>query len=270
MRPGSTRLVFADPPYNIGIDYGDHHNDLMAPADYLAWCERWIKAVVRILTPDGSMWLLCNHEWSARLQLAMEEAGLHHHQTITWYERFGQCQTRTPRKFNRCSRPLLWMVRNPKRFVFNADAVMTQSDRQTKYHDKRANSAGKVMDDVWDIPGLMDDVWDIPRLAGTHRERIPDFPTQLPEELLRRVVGSASSPGDLVIDPFSGSGTTGAVCLELGRRSIGIEESADFASRSRHRLASVTPGLPFGPPQETNSAPAAVKTPGLPFGLPDD
>jgi site-specific DNA-methyltransferase (adenine-specific) len=230
MEPGSARLAFADPPYNIGVDYGDHHDDRMAPAEYLAWCRCWIAAAVRLLTPDGSMWLLCNHENSARLQLALEDAGLHHRQTITWYETFGVNCTR---KFNRCSRPLLWMVRDPRHFVFNDDAVRTRSARLAKYNDRRANPAGKILDDVWIIP----------RVAGTHRERISDFPTQLPVELLRRVVGCASNLDDLVIDPFSGSGTTGRACIALGREFIGIEKSGAFAERSRQLLASVTPSL---------------------------
>jgi site-specific DNA-methyltransferase (adenine-specific) len=127
------------------------------------------------------------------------------------------------------------MVRDRKRFVFHADAVRRPSDRQTKYRDRRANPAGKVWDDVWGINPP------IPRVAGTHAERIEDFPTQLPLELLRRVVGCASDPGDLVVDPFNGSGTTGAACVELGRRYVGVEQSERYADRARRRLAGVTP-----------------------------
>lgn len=231
MVPGSARLLFADPPYNIGIDYGGGLDDHRTPAAYLAWSRRWIEAAARLLAPDGSMWLLVNHEWSARLRIAMEDAGLHHRQTITWYETFGVNCTG---KFNRCSRPLLWMVRDPRRLVFNADApaIRRPSDRLAKHRDRRANPAGKLLDDVWAIP----------RLAMTHAERIkaPDgrsaFPTQLPLELLRRVVACAPEPGDLVLDPFSGSATTGAACIGLGRRFVEIEVSERFAGLARRRL----------------------------------
>jgi site-specific DNA-methyltransferase (adenine-specific) len=226
VQPGSARLIFADPPYNIGIAY-DGHEDRMEPAAYLDWCRRWMEAAAQVLTPDGSLWLLCNHEWSARLQLALEGAGLHHRQTVIWYETFGVNCTR---KFNRCSRPLLWMVRDPRRFVFHADAVRTRSARQD-LGDRRANPAGKILDDVWTIP----------RIAGSHDERIEGFPTQLPLELLRRVVGCASDPDDLVVDPFNGSGTTGVACVASGRRYLGIEQSASYAARARQRLASTTP-----------------------------
>src|SRR5262245_19044831 len=116
LEPGSARLIFADPPYNIGVNYGDHHDDRVTPADYRAWCDRWIRAAARLLTPDGSMWVLINHEESPHVRLLLEGAGLHQRQTITWYETFGVNCTG---KFNRCSRPLFHMTKHQRRFVFN-------------------------------------------------------------------------------------------------------------------------------------------------------
>src|SRR5262249_46230351 len=110
---------------------------------------------------------------------------------------------------------------------FNREAVTRLSDRQTKYNDRRADPRGKIWDDVWVIP----------RLVGTAEERIPDFPTQLPLDLLRPIIGCASDPRDLVLDPFSGSATTGVAALELGRRYVGIEKREKFATLSRKRLA---------------------------------
>jgi site-specific DNA-methyltransferase (adenine-specific) len=117
-------------------------------------------------------------------------------------------------------------VKDPTRFVFNAKAINRPSDRQTKYYDGRANPKGKNWDDVWIIP----------RLTGTSKERIPDFPTQLPLELLRPIVGCASDEGDLVVDPFCGSATTGIACLERNRRFLGIEKSHQFASSGIDRM----------------------------------
>jgi site-specific DNA-methyltransferase (adenine-specific) len=230
IEPGSVNLIVTDPPYNIDVDYGEHYNDSKPCAEYLAECESWIAAAVKTLAPEGSMWLLVHHRYSHHLRLMMENAGLHWRQTITWYETFGVC---CKRKFGLCSRPLFWMVRDPKRFTFNDDAVRVPSARQTEYNDIRANPAGKIMDDVWKIP----------RVAGTFHERITGVPTQVPLELFRRVVGCSSNPDDRVLDPFSGSGTTGAVCVEMGRRFLGIELSPDFAVLSRRRLRSVTPCL---------------------------
>jgi site-specific DNA-methyltransferase (adenine-specific) len=103
------------------------------------------------------------------------------------------------------------------------------SARQAKYGDKRAVPTGKNLDDVWTIS----------RVAGTHGQRIEGVPTQLPIELLRRVVGCASESGDLVVDPFNGSGTTGVACVELGRKYFGIDKSDRFASLARARLTQI-------------------------------
>ncbi len=223
IEPGSVSLLFADPPYNIGIEYGSHYNDCRPAGEYLSWCEEWIAASVRTLAPRGAMWALINDEWAAEFSFLLRKAGLHRRSWVIWYETFGVNCSKT---FNRTKRHLLYMIRDPRQYTFNREAVTTKSARQLKYNDKRANPSGKVSDDVWTIS----------RIAGTHRERIKGFPTQLPVELLRRVVGCSSNPGDLVLDPFSGSGTTGAACVELGRRYLGIELSVRYAELSRERL----------------------------------
>jgi site-specific DNA-methyltransferase (adenine-specific) len=222
LEPGSVRLVFADPPYNIGIDYGSGPKvDRLPPDRYLDWCRRWMAAAKPLLTPNGSMWVLSDPRWAGRFQCILEDAGLYWRETIVWHETFGvYCESR----FGRDHRPLLRFTVHPKRQVFHPDRV--PSARQAVYNDRRANPRGRVPSNVWRIS----------RVCGTFRERLPEFPTQLPMELLRRVVRTASDPGDLVLDPFSGSATTGVACLESGRRFLGIELRESFAVASRRRL----------------------------------
>jgi site-specific DNA-methyltransferase (adenine-specific) len=137
------------------------------------------------------------------------------------------------------------MVKDPKNFVFHREPVTRPSDRQAKYNDKRANPSGRIWDDLWgvnpEIPWIDGDLWGvdppIPRVCGTFHERIPGFPTQLPLKLLLPIIGCSSDPGDLIVDPFSGSATTGAAALQLRRRYLGIERSPEFARLSRERLA---------------------------------
>jgi site-specific DNA-methyltransferase (adenine-specific) len=234
MERATVRLAFADPPYNMGVDYGDGFDDARPDDAYLAWSLEWMRQVRGVLTPDGSLWLLIPHEWAARLEIAAVGLGFHIHQRIVWYESFGvNCTT----KFNRCSRMLLWFTNHKSERVFNPDAVRRRSDRQELYNDKRANPAGKLWDDVWGVNPP------IPRLTGTCAERVKGFPTQLPLRLLRPIVGCASDPGDLVVDPFSGSGTTGVACHELNRNFIGIDRSARFCRLADSRLSSLTPML---------------------------
>ena len=184
-------------------------------------------ASVENISDDGSLWVMIGDEYAAEYAYELKSFDLTIRAWVKWYETFGvNCSN----NFNRTSRHLFYCVRDPKHFVFNPDAVTRPSDRQTKYNDKRAAAGGKLWDDVWQIP----------RLTGTCKERIPDFPTQLPLELLRAVVGCCSEPGDLVVDPFNGSGTTGVACIELGRRYIGIDSCERFIDIAHNRLTVAT------------------------------
>lgn len=223
----AARLIFADPPYNIGVNYGDGKEaDQMPYAEYLSWCASWIDECKRVLTDDGSLWVMICDEWADHLGMILRVAGLHRRAWIKWYETFGVNQRNN---FNRCSRHIFYCVNDPKRFVFHADAVNRPSDRQTKYKDKRTAGGGKIWDDVWQIP----------RLTGTAKERIAGFPTQVPLAIMRAIVCCASDPGDLVIDPFSGSASTGHAAVEAGREYIGFEKQANYVEKSRKRLAGV-------------------------------
>lgn len=234
-KPGTARLVFADPPYNIGVDYGDGADaDSLPDAEYLAWTALWIEASVRLLTPDGSLWVLIGDEYADHMGVLLRRAGLHRRAWIKWYETFG---VNVPNGFNRTSRHLFHCVMDPNRCVFHREAVSRPSDRQAKYNDPRADPDGKTWDDVWGVKPA------IPRLVGTASERLADFPTQLPESLLLAVVGCASDPGDLIVDPFSGSGTTGVASLKLGRRYLGSEKSSEYVRVSRLRLTAAEGGL---------------------------
>lgn len=226
------RLIFTDPPYNIGIDYGKGADaDRLPDQDYLAWVEKWLHLCRELLTDDGSLWVMIGDEYAAEYAMILKRMGLTIRNWIKWYETFGvNCRN----KFNRTSRHIFYAVKNPSRVVFNREAVTRPSDRQIIYNDPRANPNGKIWDDVWEIP----------RLVGNASERLPGFPTQLPLGIPRPIVKCATDPGDLVIDPFNGSGTTGVAAIESGRRYIGIELNPDYHRRSETRLANARRPLP--------------------------
>ena len=227
-----SRLIFADPPYNIGIDYGEGKAaDRLDDAAYLAWVKKWLAACRDILTPDGSLWVLIGDEYAAEYAVTLKRLGLTIRSWLKWWEAFG---VNCAHNFNRCSRHLFYCVRDAKHFVFHEEAVTRPSDRQAKYNDKRANPSGKLYDNVWGINPP------IPRLTGTCKERLPDFPTQLPLALLEPIVLCASDPGDLVVDPFSGSGTTGVAAIRNDRRYFGIEKSQKFTDLAHLRLEGVS------------------------------
>jgi len=216
-------------PYNIGIDYGRGAKADQLPAkNFLRWCDEWFAAAIHVLATDGSLWVMIGDEYAAEFCVKLKSLGLVLRNWIKWYESFGVNCTN---KFNRCSRHLFYFTRSPRSFVFNAEAVTRPSDRQALYNDRRADHHGKLWDDVWLIP----------RLTGTSSERLPHFPTQLPLELLLAVVSCASDPGDLVVDPFNGSGTTGVAAIQLGRRYLGIEKEMRWWRESEKRLEGTTP-----------------------------
>lgn len=222
------RLIFADPPYNIGIDYGSgKKKDQLTPQEYVNWFEQWIRLCHDTLADDGSLWVMIGDEFAANYNLILKATGFTIRSWIKWYETFG---VNCANSFNRTSRHIFWAVKDSSKFVFHAEPVTRQSDRQTKYNDKRAVETGKLWDDVWGInPPL-------PRLNQTCNERIPDFPTQLPIALVQAIVECASDPGDLVVDPFNGSGTTGVVCIRTKRKYIGIDISEKFIDLATLRL----------------------------------
>lgn len=217
----SVDLIVADPPYNIGIDYGQGKKADRRD-DYDIWCERWIGWCCRALKPTGSLWIISGQEYGACIDIAIQRAGMTMRNRITWHETFGvYCHN----KFGRCSRPIFYASKSQRGFTFNREAVTVPSARQAKYGDKRAAPGGKIMGDVWQIN----------RVCGTFKERIQGVPTQLPGELVRRIIGVSSNPGDVVLDPFLGSGTTAVVAKEMGREAIGIELNPEYAEIARGR-----------------------------------
>lgn len=221
---GPARLIFTDPPYNIGIDYGEGEKaDMLTPQAYMKWVRQWFSLCWDCLTDDGSLWVMIGDEYAAEYCTELKATGFTVRSWIKWYETFGvNCSN----KFNRTSRHIFYAVKDENAFVFNPEPVTRPSDRQTKYGDSRAAVGGKVWDDVWQIP----------RLTGTCAERLPDFPTQLPLALVEPIVLCSSMQGDLVVDPFNGSGTTGVASIRNGRKYVGIEKSEKFADMADMRL----------------------------------
>lgn len=239
LRPHSVDLAFADPPFNIGYTY-DHYDDSRHRTDYLDWTTRWLAAVQRVLTPTGSFFVAIGDEYAAEHKVRLDELGFNLRNWIVWHYTFGvSCQ----KKFNRSHAHILYYVADPRAFTFNADAIRVPSARQTTYADRRADPRGKLPDDTWILRPQEDetcfqpesDTWHVPRVCGTFKERT-GHPCQMPEAVLERIIRVASNPGDVVLDPFAGSGTTLAVAKRLGRKYLGIELSPDYAAGVRQRL----------------------------------
>jgi DNA modification methylase len=239
---GCANLVFADPPFNIGYEY-DVYDDRRAKKDYLSWTDRWLAETVRVLSPTGSLFLAIGDEYAAEHKVLLDSLGLTLRNWIVWHYTFG---VNCSKKFNRSHAHIFYYVRDPKRYTFNPDEVRVPSARMTTYADRRANPVGKLPDDTWVLrPQECEDhfrndqdTWFVSRVCGTFRERT-EHPCQMPEGVLERIIRVATNKGDLVIDPFAGSGTTLAVAKKLQRKYLGVELSEQYADGVRERLQNI-------------------------------
>lgn len=223
---GEVQLAFADPPYNIGYVY-DKYDDNKSAGEFVAWCRRWMTGIHRVLRPDGAFYLAIGDDFAAELRIVARQIGFHPRNWIIWHYSFGQA---TKAMFARSHTHILYFVKDPKNFVFNDELLRFPSARHTEYQDLRANPDGRLPDDVWS---------DIPRVCGTFKERAGFHGCQLPEALLMRIIMASSCPGDIVLDPFVGSGTTAAAAKRLGRAYVGVDLSPDYVKQSQERLARV-------------------------------
>jgi len=218
----SVDLVFADPPFNIGIKY-DVHNDNMPYEEYYKWSEQWIKEAYRLLKSNGTIYVAIGDEFAAEINIILKNSGFHFRNWIIWYYTFGQNQRK---KFNRAHTHILYYTKDKKHFTFNDKDIRIPSARQLIYKDKRANPIGKIPDDVWQFP----------RVCGTFKERIEKHPCQMPEDLLELIIKTSSNVGDLVLDPFGGTGTTAIVSKRLKRNFITMEISKEYYNVILKRL----------------------------------
>lgn len=228
---GCARLIVADPPFNIGYRY-DVYDDAKEPQEYLEWAERWLPAAIRLLAPGGAFWLAAGDECAAEYKVRLDSFGLQFRSWVIWHYTFG---VHTEGKFSRCHSHLLYYIKPGAAHTWHPERIKIVSARQ-EMGDKRAAEGGKVPPDVWTIS----------RVCGTFGERIKrpsggtSHPCQQPEAMLERVIASCSEPGDLVLDPFAGSGTTAATAKRLRRDYWTCDLSPAYADVTRKRLAKVS------------------------------
>ncbi len=211
----SADLVFADPPFNLGKDYGKGVSDSLKDADYLDWCSSWLKECARITAPGGAVWLYNLPKWNIELGHMLNGIGLtfRHWVSVAMTNGLPIAGRLYPSHYS-----LLYYTKGkPKHFERSRVPIATCRHcggeiKDYGGHRKKMHPEGVNLSDVWtDIAPV--------RHAKTKHRRA----NALPEKLLERVLTISSAEGDLVVDPFGGSGTTFAVAERMHRRWLGIE-----------------------------------------------
>lgn len=261
-------LCFADPPFNIGYLY-HNYEDRKDVDEYVNWSQRWMEAVYRALKPTGSFYLAIGDEFAADLcTVARRKIGFHLRNWIIWHYTFGQ---QTKKMFAKSHTHILYFTKEKpnngmSNLTFNADAIRVASARQTTYADARANPKGKLPDDTWFLrpqeaqaagSTLFDsncDTWYESRVCGTFKEREGWHGCQMPIGVLNRIIKASSNPGDIVLDPFNGSGTTVVAAAMLNRKYVGIDQSEEYVSYARKRLEHTLSAAA----QSTNGSPISI------------
>ncbi len=223
-------LIFADPPFNWDVPY-DEWKDGMPRTEYERFTYDWLDACVNVLSPCGSLWVNIPDDTAAEVVLHLKRRGLTMMNWCIWHFRFGQNRKSS---FIMSKVHALYFVMEPLERIWNAEAVMEPSDRATVYFDPRTLAKDehvglRVPMDVW-----YGQYWG--RIQGNNKERRALHHNQIPEVYLERVIRACSNEGDLVLDPFLGSGTTCTVARAIGRRSIGVEYSAGNAKSAFERI----------------------------------
>lgn len=234
-------LVFADPPFNWARDYdrhqtGDAWDDAaMSREQYLSFTEEWLNICAESLKETGSMWVNIPDDSAAEIVVHLKKIGMHMVNWCVWHYRFGQ---NTKGRFINSKVHALYFSKDPYRRTWNPDPILEVSDRRAIYGDPRTENKKDGMPAGMRVPM---DVWYGKywgRIQGNNKERRQKHDNQLPEVYLRRVIACSSNPGDTVLDPFLGSGTTGVVAHAMGRHFIGTEYSKANAEMAFERVVS--------------------------------
>ena len=226
---GTVDLIFADPPYNIGKKFSKFQDTWSSDIAYAEWCYRWLAACIDVLTPTGSMYIMTSTQSMPYLDLWLRDRVTILSRIIWHYDSSG-VQARS--RFGSLYEPILHCAKDAKNYTFNSKAieVVAKTGAVRKLIDYR-----KEIPELYKPTKVPGNTWYIPRV----RYRMPEYenhPSQKPEALLDRIIRASSNPGDVVLDPFSGTFTTCAVARRLGRRSVGIELQEEYIRIGLQRL----------------------------------
>ena len=215
----SVRLIVTDPPYNLNKNYGNNQDKLEFD-EYLDFSRQWLREAARVLTDDGTIYVFMGMRYISYIYNILEqELGMTFNSWITWFYTQGIGKTKgfSPRHDD-----ILMFTKDPKKFAFHLDDIRVPQKFYRSVNNMRGANPGNV--------------WEFSHMHYCNRNR-KKHPTQKPEGLFERMVLASSSQGDIVLDPFVGSGTALRVCQQTGRKGIGIDINPEYIKMTEERLA---------------------------------
>ena len=243
----SIDLIFADPPYSIGKKFATFHDKWPSETDYAKWCESWLELCIAKLKPTGSLYVMASTQSVPYLDLFLRNR-IHIASRIVWH--YDSSGVQTKRHYGSMYEPILFCVKDKDNYTFNADEIKIEArtGSQRKLIDYRKATPSRYSSEK--IPG---NVWYYPRVRYRMHE-YENHPAQKPESLLERIILASSNPGDLVLDPFSGTFTTSAVGQRLQRKTIGIEREKEYIMTGLRRcnIQQELDGEPLKPVKKNN------------------
>lgn len=218
----SVQLIFADAPYNIGKNFGNNDDRWNSVNEYIDWCKTWIDECMRVLSDTGTMYFMTATQHMPYLDVFASEKYNVLCRIIWAYDSSG---VQSKKIYGSLYEPILMINKNKKAYyTFNYEDILVEAKTgaKRKLIDYRKNPPQPYNSEK--VPG---NVWDFNRVRFKMDE-YENHPTQKPEALLERIIKASSNPGDVVLDPFSGSYTTSAVAVRLGRVGVGIELNEEY------------------------------------------
>lgn len=234
MKERSVQLIFADAPYNIGKDFGNNSDKWESVQAYLVWCKLWIDECMRVLSENGTMYFMTATQHMSYLDVFASEKYNVLCRIIWSYDSSG---VQSKKIYGSLYEPILMITKNSKTsYVFNHEDILVEAKTGSKRKliDYRKNPPQPYS--TKKVPG---NVWDFSRVRFKMDE-YENHPTQKPEALMERIIRASSNPGDVVLDPFSGSFTTSAVAVRLGRVGVGIDLNEEYYEMGLRRTGIAT------------------------------
>ena len=227
-------LLFIDPPYNLTKSFGESITFReRSTEEYAAWLESWFPKLLRTLKPTASVYI-CGDWRSSTAIHSVAERYLRVHNRITWEREKGRG---AKANWKSCSEDI-WFCTVSDEYIFDVDAVRLKRKVIAPYTDSRGNPKDwkRTKDGGYRLT-YPSNIWTDLTVPFWSMPENTDHPTQKPEKLLAKIILASSNPGDMVFDPFLGSGTTSVVAKKLGRRYMGIELDETYCCLAEKRLA---------------------------------